>query len=74
MREENNRLFHWMGPKKVIWIPEKDIKYYSSPEEAGFLVGVPFLIQHATHGTWSKGVRRKNMTIEWTQVIIIKEK
>ena len=74
MNKENNRLFHWMSPKKVVWIPEKDIKYYSSPEEAGFLVGVPFLVQHANHGTWSKGVRRKDMTIEWTQVIIIKEK
>ena len=78
---ENNRLFHWMGPKKVLWIHERDLKNYpdpstfKTPEE-----GVEFLVQHFLYGNWSHGifVREKDqwndrITIKWTQVIVIRE-
>lgn len=74
MSDHNNRLFHWMGPKKVIWIPEQDLKMYPSPNDIGMVTGVYFLVQHAVHGAWTMGIRRKNLTLDWTQVIIIKEK
>lgn len=74
MSDHCNRLIHWMGPKKVIWIHEKDLKMYPSPEQIGTTTGVYFLVQHAIHGNWTMGIRRKNLTIEWTQVIVIKGK
>ena len=73
MTSECNRLIHWMGPKKVIWIPEKNLKNYPSPEQIGMETGVYFLVQHAVHGAWTLGIRRKNLTLDWTQVIVIKE-
>lgn len=72
MNNHNNRLFHWMGPKKVIWIPEKDLKMYPDPGQIGTATGVYFLVQHAVHGAWMMGIRRKNLTIDWTQVIVVR--
>lgn len=78
---ENNRLFHWMGPKKVLWIHEKDLKNYLDPSVI-FLpeLGVEFMVQHHAHGHWVHGVFVKEesewtnrITIKWSQVIIIKE-
>jgi hypothetical protein len=70
-----------MGPKKILWIHERDIKNYSNPfnfktpEE-----GIEFLVQHFLHKVWSHGVfvREKDewndhLTIKWTPVIIIRE-
>lgn len=81
MSDHNNRLFHWMGPKKILWIHERDLKDYSdpstfkTPEE-----GVEFLVQHFLHGSWVHGVfvREKDqwndrITIKWTPVIVIRE-
>ena len=72
MSDHNNRLFHWMGPKKILWIHERDLKMYPSPDDVGMVPNVCFLVQHAVHGTWTMGMRRKNLTIEWTQVIVVK--
>lgn len=80
MSDHNNRLFHWMGPNRVLWIHERDLKNYpdpksfKAPEE-----GVEFLVQNHIHGNWVHGkfLREKSewddrIRIKWTQVIVVK--
>lgn len=76
---ENNKLFHWMGPKKVLWLTENQIMDYLHPSEIKIEEGLLFRCQHHFHGTWNIGKYVSvgdppGFTIEWTQVIIIKEK
>ena len=77
---ENNRLFHWMGPKKVLWIHERDLKDLPDPTQVRPEPGASFYAQHHVWGTWSKGTYYQQVTpwnstlmINWTQVIVIKE-
>jgi hypothetical protein len=74
-----NRLFHYMGFKNLIWIPEKDLKNYPDPSTVVYEAGEKFLMQHANYGSWSMGIYHQiNETspilkIRWLRVIIIKE-
>ena len=73
---ENNRNFHWTGPKKVLWLTEKQVMEYPHPSEIKVEEGLSFHCQHHVHGTWSIGKYVKTpsgLSIEFTQVIIIKE-
>lgn len=78
MSDHNNHLFHWMGPKKVLWIHERDLKNYPDPSQVSVEAGNSFLVQHAIHGCWSKGTYYESsnygcLMIRWQSVIVIRE-
>ena len=78
MDKDNNRLFHFMGPKQVLWMTEEELFKIPHPSEIPIEEGRQFRCQHFFHETWTIGtyefnkeLNRMGMTLK--QVIIIKE-